>query len=131
MLDSTRYQSESADKSDAAIERSLAEDVKALVSDGRLLAEAEIDFHKKRAIYGANEGKAIGALFAMAGVVAFFAVMALVVGLVLALGQVITYWGSTAVVTGALLVIAWIFAARGKARLARLKAVLADESDPE
>ncbi|RVQ69206.1 phage holin family protein [Croceicoccus ponticola] len=130
MLDSTRYQAETSQVSDPAIERSLTEDIKALVSDGRLLAEAEFDFHKKRVLYGAAEGQRIAINFAIAGVVAFFAAMALVVGLVLALGQVITYWGSTAVVTVSLLVVAWIFASKGKSRLARLKAVLTDEKDP-
>ncbi|WP_170234815.1 phage holin family protein [Croceicoccus sediminis] len=127
MLDSTRYDSDASDSADLAAERSLAEDIKALVSDGRLLAEAEIDFHKKRAIYGANEGKKIAISFAIAGVLAFFAVMGLVFGLILALGQIITYWGSTAVVVGALLLIAFVFVSMGKSRLDRVKSVLSTE----
>lgn len=127
MLDSTRYDSDPSDNADLAAERSLAEDIKALVSDGRLLAEAEIDFHKKRAIYGANEGKKIAISFAIAGVLAFFAVMGLVFGLILALGQIITYWGSTAVVVGALLLIAFVFVSKGKSRLDRVKSVLSTE----
>lgn len=130
MLDSTSYQND-ASADDAAAERSLAEDIKALVSDGRLLAEAEIDFHKKRVAYGAKEAPKIAASFAIAGVLAFFAVMALVVGLVLALGQIITYWGSTAVVTIGLLIIAYVFAMRGKSRLAKMKAVLTDDGGEE
>ncbi|WP_066556439.1 phage holin family protein [Croceicoccus bisphenolivorans] len=128
MLDSTRYQAE-ASESDPAADRSLAEDIKALVSDGRLLAEAEIDFHRKRAIFGAKEGQKIAASFAIAGVLAFFALMALVVGLVLALGQIIGYWGSTVVVTAALVILALVFVSKGKARLARLKTVLSEEED--
>lgn len=129
MLDSTRYESDASDSADLATERSLAEDIKALVSDGRLLAEAEIDFHKKRAIYGANEGKNVAISFAIAGVLAFFAVMGLVFGLILALGQIITYWGSTAVVVGALLLVAMIFVSKGKSRLNRMKAVLSTEEE--
>ncbi|AKM09791.1 phage holin family protein [Croceicoccus naphthovorans] len=127
MLDSTRYDTASPVGDEGVADRSLADDIKALVSDGRLLAEAEIDFHKKRAIYGANEGRKIATNFAIAGVLAFFAVMALVVGLVLALGQIITYWGSTAVVTGALVIVALIFVSKGKSRLNRLKAVLSED----
>lgn len=129
MLDSTRYESDASDSADLATERSLAEDIKALVSDGRLLAEAEIDFHKKRAIYGASEGKNVAISFAIAGVLAFFAVMGLVFGLILALGQIITYWGSTAVVVGALLLVALIFVSKGKSRLNRMKAVLSTKEE--
>lgn len=129
MLDSTRYDSD-VSTADPAVERSLVDDVKALVSDGRLLAEAEIDYHKKRALYGASEGPKVAMNFAVAGVVALLAGIGLVVGLILALGQIITYWGSTAVVVGVLLVVAWIFLSRGKARLARMKTVLSSEERP-
>lgn len=129
MLDTTRYDSDVTTAS-PAVERSLVDDVKALVSDTRLLAEAEIDYHKKRALYGASEGPKVAVSFAIAGVLALFAGIGLVVGLILALGQIISYWGSTAVVVGVLLVAAWIFVARGKARLARLKTVLATEERP-
>ena len=129
MLDTAHYDPASQEMSEEAADRSLAEDIKALVSDGRLLAEAEIDFHKKRAIYGANEGKNVAISFAIAGVLAFFAVMGLVFGLILALGQIITYWGSTAVVVGALLLVAMIFVSKGKSRLNRMKTVLSTEEE--
>ena len=129
MLDSERYRSDTSGETEPASERSLFDDIRALISDGRLLAEAEIDFHKKRAIYSAKQGRTIAVLFVVAGVLAFFAVMALVLGLVLALGEVITYWGSTAVVTGTLLVIAGLLISRGKAKARKLKAILTDEDD--
>ncbi|MAF30276.1 MAG: hypothetical protein CL820_06885 [Croceicoccus sp.] len=117
--------SETAD--DIAAERSLVEDVRALVDDGKLLAEAEIDFHKKRALYAAGAAKGIGARFAAAAVFGFFALMALVVGLVLALGQIITYWGSTALVTAVLGIIAIVLAKSGQSRLERTKRVISDK----
>jgi len=131
MLDSARYQAEDdADRGgDVASDRSLADDIKALVSDGRLLAEAEIDFQKKRAIYGARQGGNIAVLFGLAGVLVFFALMGLVFGLILALGQVITYWGSTAVVVGGLLLIAALLVSRGKAKVRHLKTVVSDDGD--
>jgi len=131
MLDSARYRAGASKESDPGAERSLTEDIMALVSDGRLLAEAEIDFHRKRAAHGAKEGQRILAGFAIAAVLLFFALMALVFGLVLALGEVITYWGSTALVTGVLVVIAVVLVSRAKARLARLKVVLSDKDDAE
>lgn len=129
MLDTTRYDSD-VSTADPAAERSLVDDVKALVSDGRLLAEAELDYHKKRALYGASEGPRVAVNFAVAGVLALLAGIGLVVGLILALGQIITYWGSTVLVVGALLIAAWVFTSRGKARLARMKTVLASEERP-
>ncbi|GGD66605.1 phage holin family protein [Croceicoccus mobilis] len=118
---------ESAD--DIAVERSLIEDISTLVEDGKMLAEAEIDFHKKRALYAANEAKGITALFVAAAVCGFFAAMALVVGLVLALGQIITYWGSTALVTAVLGIIALLLAKKGTAKINRMKAVIAADEE--
>lgn len=112
---------------DIAAERSLVEDVRALVEDGKLLAEAEIDYHKKRALYAASAAKGITVLFGAAAVLAFFAGMALVVGLVLALGQLITYWGSTALVTGVLAIGALLLAKTGAARLNRAKRIITDK----
>lgn len=129
MLDSSRYQNDASAIGGDAAERSLADDIKALVSDGRLLAEAELDYHKKRAIYGARQGRTIAALFVGAGVMVFFAAMGLVFGLILALGVYLTFWGSTALVVGALLIFALVLASRAKAKLRRVKAVLSEDED--
>lgn len=118
-----------APEHDAMQGRSLVDDVLNLVQDGKLYAEAEIDFHKKRAIYGASAAGGIAARFVVAAVFAFFALMALVVGLILALGQVITYWGSTAVVTLMLLIGAAALAKSAKSRMDRLKTVISDGLD--
>ncbi len=117
------------DDEPGAAERSLVEDVRALVKDARLLAEAEIDFQKKRAGYGAQAAKSIVALFGAAGAAAFFAAMALVVGLVIALAPILTIWGSTALVTAALLVAAWLLASRGLAKLRTMKTMIAADAD--
>lgn len=112
---------------DIAAERSLVEDVRVLVEDGKLLAQAEIDYHKKRALYAATAAKGITALFGAAAVLAFFAGIALVVGLVLALGQIITYWGSTALVTGVLAIGALMLAKTASSRLNRAKQIITDK----
>lgn len=117
--------SETAD--DIAAERSLVEDVRALVEDGKLLAEAEIDYHRKRALYAATAAKGISALFGAAAILAFFAAMALVVGLVLALGQIITYWGSTALVTAVLAIGALLLAKKGSSKLKRTRQIITDK----
>lgn len=121
--------SDEPDDNPGAAERSLVEDFRALVQDTRLLAEAEIDFQKKRVGYGARAGKTIVVLFAAAAGAAFFAAMALVVGLVIALGTVITIWGSTALVTLALLAAAGLLASRALAKMRKLKATLAADAD--
>ena len=110
---------------EAAAERSLVDDVRALVQDGKLYAEAELGWQKKRAGYVAQEGKGIGVYFAAAGVLAWFAGIALTVGLILALGQIITYWGSTAVVAGLLLLLAFLALRRGRAKMQHMQGVLA------
>lgn len=112
---------------DMAAERSLVDDVRALVDDGKLLAEAELDFQKKRARFVAQEAKGISASFIAAAVFGFFALMALTVGLVLALGQSIGFWASTAVVAGVLLLIALLCALRGRAKIQRVSRVLSAE----
>lgn len=111
---------------DPAAERSLVEDVLALVDDGKMLAEAEIDFQKKRAVYVAGQAKGITVLFVAAAVFGFLALIALTVGLVMALGPIITFWGSTAVVTGLWGILALILASKGAARIRKVQSVIGD-----
>ncbi|MDT0575113.1 phage holin family protein [Croceicoccus sp. F390] len=112
---------------EALADRSLVEDAKALVQDGKLLAEAELDFQKKRASYAAGKAGGIAARFAAAGVIAFLAAIALTVGLVIALGQLITIWGSTALVTLVYLLIAYLLVRDGQKKLQHVKSVVTTE----
>lgn len=109
--------------SDAAT-RSLVDDVKRLVEDGRTLAEAELAYQKARAAVVGEAAKGIAAWGALALALVFFTLMALVMGLLLALATTpLGPWGALAVVTLALLFAAalcgWLAVSRAK-RVSRL-----------
>ena len=89
---------------------SLADDVSALIADGKTYLEAELAFQKTRAGYAGEKTKQ-GLVFGLAAL-AFLhlALIALVVGLVIALGPVLTPFGAVAAVTGVLLLGVALFA---------------------
>lgn len=78
---------------------SLVADLKALVEDGRTLAEAEWALQSARAAYAWKRGKGVLVLLIGAVFFAFFALMALVVGLLMSLAPLLTPWGAMAAVT--------------------------------
>lgn len=92
-------------------DRSLREDVEALIEDGKTYLEAELVFQKTRAAYVADRAKGAVIFGAVAAVLAFLALIGLTVGLIIALTPLITAWGASAVVV-ALLAIAAILCAR-------------------
>lgn len=106
----------------AATGRSLTDDIVALLDDGKVYAEAELQYQKTRAAFALGKGKA-GALY---GVLAFallhMALVALVVGTVIALIPLIGAWAATALVTGVLVVAGGFLAMRAKKRFDRLSA---------
>lgn len=86
-----------------AAERSLMADVRQLVEDGRTLVDAEIAFHKSRAVVAGQAARSVAGWGALALALVFFALMALVLGLVLALVPTLGALGATfAVVLGLL-----------------------------
>lgn len=86
-----------------AAERSLVADVRQLVEDSRTLVEAEIAFHKSRAVVAGRAARSVAGWGALALALVFFALMALVLGLVLALVPALGALGATfAVVLGLL-----------------------------
>ncbi|WP_241233557.1 phage holin family protein [Altericroceibacterium xinjiangense] len=85
-------------------ERSLVEDVSALFEDGKTYAQAELNFQKTRATFAMDRGKKVAMYGAVAGTLAFVALIALAVGLIIALTPLISAWGATAVVVGVLLI---------------------------
>ena len=86
-------------------DESLAEELAALIDDGKTYAEAELAFQKTRAsLAGKNIGLALG--FAVLAVVLMhIAFLALAVGLVIALQPIASIWGAIAIVVGALLLL--------------------------
>lgn len=87
----------------AAGNDSLLGGARALFEDGQTLLAAEIEFQKARAGFVLGRAKGILVLAALALVLLFFALMALVMGLLLALAPLIGPWGALAVVVLGLL----------------------------
>lgn len=102
-----------------AAERSLVDDVRQLVDDGRTLVEAEIAYHKSRLSLAGRTARGMAGWIALALSLVFFALMALVMGLILGLTQVIGPWGAMIVVVLLLLASAglsgWVALQRWKA----------------
>ncbi|MEY4239901.1 MAG: hypothetical protein RL339_2502 [Pseudomonadota bacterium] len=107
-----------------AAERSLVDDVRELVTDGRTLLEAELAYQKSRAALAGRTAKSMAGWIALALSLVFFALMALVIGLLLILAPLIGGIGATLAVVAALLVGAglsgWIAARRWQAMSRRM-----------
>ncbi len=101
--------------SDAA-ERSLMDDVKNLLEDGRTLIEAELEFQKSRAGLLGHAAKSVASWAALFLALVFFALMALTFGSVLTLAPLIGPLAATALVTLALLILAALSALMAKRR---------------
>lgn len=113
-------------------DNSLADDIGALIDDGKTYAEAEIAFQKSRLSFAANRGKtgALSALFALA--VLHLALVALVLGSILALTPLFTAWGATAMVVGILLLAGMVAGLVAKNRFVSLgKAFDSAKSDED
>jgi len=91
--------------------------VSQLVDDGRSFVAAEIDLVKARASDKVTRYRNAAIFFAVAGVLALAALIALLVGLVMTLTPLTGPLGATLIVVGAVLVIAGILAMVGKSRL--------------
>ena len=106
----------------ASRERSLTDDLVALLDDGKTYVEAEVQYQKTRAAFALDRGKA-GAAF---GIVAFaffhLALVALVVGTVFALIPLVGAWAATAIVVGLLLAAGIAFALTARRRFQGLAA---------
>ena len=111
-------------------DRSLLDDVEALIADGKLYLEAELAFQKSRAGYVAAGAKTIAALGALAAALVVLALIGLTVGLILALTPLITAWGATAVVVLALLLGAWLCVRSALARWRRITQLAGGSSKP-
>lgn len=110
-------------------EPTLAEDLGLLVEQAKVYAQAEFAFQKSRAAYAAAETRNIALLCIGAAVLAFFAVMALVVGSLIALAPLLGGWGATAVVTLTLLLAVFLCALGARSRTRRLLDVVSDSGE--
>lgn len=96
-------------------ERSLLDDVRALIDDGKTYLEAELGFQKTRAAFVADRAKSTMVFGVVAALLAFLALIGLVVGSIIALTPLLTAWGASALVVG-LLLLAAALAARAAGR---------------
>lgn len=104
----------------ASRERSLSDDLVALLDDGKTYVEAEVQFQKTRAAFAADKGKT-GAAFGIAALALLhLALVALVVGSVIALIPAIGAWGATALVVVLLLAAGVGLALAARSRFRRL-----------
>ena len=107
-----------------AAERSLVDDVRELVNDGRTLLEAELAYQKSRAALAGRTAKSMAGWIALALSLVFFALMALVMGLLLILAPLIGAVGATVLVILALLAAAglsgWVAVRRWQAMSRKL-----------
>ena len=96
-------------------ERSLLDEVRALIDDGRTYLEAELGFQKTRAAFVADRAKSTMVFGGIAALLGFLALVGLTVGSIIALTPLLTAWGASALVV-AILLVAAALAARGAAR---------------
>lgn len=110
--------------SDVAEERSLFDDVRDIVDDGRTLIEAELAYQSARVAYGWERGAGITVLLMISLAATFFALIALVIGLLLALAPLLTIWGALGVVSALLLITAFVTFRLAISRFRALRAKL-------
>lgn len=117
----------------SASERSLLDDVEALIHDGRLYLDAEMSYQKTRAGFVSDRLKKTIVFGCIALVMAILAVLGLVVGSIVALAPLITGWGATGVVVGVLLLVVVICGLRARSSakdmIAAIKVDKADKAD--
>lgn len=93
---------------EAAVNRSLIDDVEALIEDGKTYLEAELNFQKTRAQFVGDRAKGV-ALYGLLGLMfAWMALIGLTIGLIFALTPALGGWGATGIVVAIWLVIAGV-----------------------
>lgn len=106
---------------DLVVEEGLASLISRTVEDGRALISAEIELYKARLGERVTAYRGAVVFFAIAGVLAFCGLIALLVGLIISLATLIGPGLATAAVTLAVFAIAGVLAVIGKGRLAKPK----------
>lgn len=112
--------------SDAA-ERSLVDDVRALVDDGRTLLEAELAYQKSRAMVAGSAAKGVAGWGALALALVFFALTAMVMGGLIGLIMLAGPLVGTVVCVLTLLLAAVLSGLVAKRRWARTQALLSEK----
>jgi len=96
-------------------ELSLADEIEALIEDGKTYIQAELSYQKTRAAFLADQAKATAVFGLAAAAFGSLALVGLTVGAIIALAPWLTAWGASALVVG-LEAIAAILCARAAAK---------------
>ena len=83
-------------------DRSLLDDIEALVADAKTYFDAEVTYQKTRLSFVIDRLKSAAVYGTMGAIIGVVLLMAVAVGLIIALAPLITPWGATAVVAGLL-----------------------------
>ena len=110
-----------------AVGPSLADDVLALLEDGKTYAEAEMAYQKSRAGFAANRIKGAIAFGLGAFGVFHLALIAMTVGLVIALVPLVGPWIATAIVTVALVALGILLLNLLKGRIEEIRDAFSDD----
>jgi hypothetical protein len=112
----------------SAPDMSLADDISALIEDGKTYAEAELAFQKTRLSFAANRGKS-GLVFVLAAL-AFLhlALIGLVIGSILSLSVALGPVWATTIVVGVLIIGMAIFLFLAKSKFSSLASAFQDTS---
>ncbi len=110
-------------------ERSLLEDVEALIDDGKTYLEAELAFQKTRAGFVADRAKAAVVFGALAALLGFLALVGLTVGLIIALTPSLGPWIASALVVAMLLLCAGLSARMASRRWNSLMQAIGGNGD--
>ena len=119
-----------ADKSADAAQRSLIDDLRAMLEDGRTLVQAELTYQKSRAAVAGAGAKGIVGWALMALALVFFALMAVVVGALLILSAWLGPIKATGITILALLSLTAGAALAARRRWQRIAQLLTDQDPP-
>lgn len=114
---------------EAARERPLGDDLRALLESGLALAKAEVDLQQARAGYAVGKIRSIAILGVAAFVLVCFALVALTVGLVIAFTPILGALGAAFAVFGGLVLVALVCALAAKSLWTRMMGELGNRSE--
>jgi len=112
-----------------AEQRSLYDDLEALLSDARTYVDAELIYQKSRAGFVANRFKTVVVSGIIAAFLAALALIGLTMGLIIALTPLVTAWGATVIVVSAILLIALLLVWRAGRAWKELTDVMTPPAD--
>ena len=110
-------------------QRSLLDDVHALIDDGKTYLEAELGFQKTRAAFVADRAKSTVVFGSIAALLGFLALVGLTVGSIIALTPLLTAWGASALVVAVLLLAAVLAARAAGRKWSSLMSAIAGDED--